>query len=144
MEHMNPPENLPVVPEPVETEPEEDVHFRDQESGDTLSQTQSDGMPPSTPSAPASRSLQPKNRDMHVLKNHHAIAADRLLDPLDVAERLRVTKSTVYRLANRGRIPFYELPGGIRFKAADIDAYLESHRMEVKATPPYERPQDRW
>jgi excisionase family DNA binding protein len=48
-----------------------------------------------------------------------------------VAELLAVPKSFIYRRTARGHddpIPHYRLGGHLRFKAEDIEAWVESHR----------------
>jgi excisionase family DNA binding protein len=60
-------------------------------------------------------------------------APDDLLSVDDVAERLLVSRAAVYRLVAHRRLPFYRLPGGIRFKVVEVDAYLESRRIESSA-----------
>ncbi|NLS90988.1 MAG: helix-turn-helix domain-containing protein [Planctomycetaceae bacterium] len=51
-----------------------------------------------------------------------------LLTVTEAARRLRVSRRTVERMVARGVLPFYELPirGGLRFSAAEIEAFLES------------------
>lgn len=133
MEHLNPPENLPVVPEPAETEPEEDVHFRDSELGDIVRAVPVP-KPLPAPGIPASRSLQPIRLFMNEHNQRPVKAPDDLFSIDDVAARLLISRAAVYRLVSHRRLPFYRLPGGIRFKVKDVDAYLESRRPE--ACPP--------
>lgn len=136
MKHLEPPENLPVVPEPpTPTSPivtevafKEDVHFREPIAGDIL-----DAVPAlASASAPASRSLQPINSDMTQRKERPIRAPDDLLSVDDIAERLAMSRAAIYRLVARHSLPVYRLPGGMRFKVSDVDAFLESHRTEVQ------------
>jgi len=68
-------------------------------------------------------------------------APDDLLSVDDVAERLLVSRAAIYRLIAHRRLPFYRLPGGIRFKVAEVDAFLESRRTEPP-TQDHGNPQD--
>lgn len=77
---------------------------------------------------------QPKRRPIR--------APDDLLSVDDVAERLLVSRAAVYRFVACRRIPHYRLPGGIRFKVAEVEAYLESRRSDARPLPRYGRPQD--
>lgn len=46
-----------------------------------------------------------------------------LLTPAEVAERLRLTDETIHRWCRDGKLPFIQLPGGIkRFRREDIEA----------------------
>lgn len=152
MKHIEPPENLPLVPtpsvpsEPETTEivPEEDVHFRDRGEGRTLRTTPAEAAVTRGTSAPAPRSLQPINSDMTRRKERPIRAPDDLLSVDDVAERLLLSRAAVYRLVARRDLPCYRLPGGFRFKADDVDAFLESRRSEADSHPRHGRPQDQW
>ena len=57
-----------------------------------------------------------------------------LLNPREVAERLRTSQSVVETLAREGRIPCVVLPNGaIRFHPADLEAWVNSRRRGVQA-----------
>lgn len=59
-----------------------------------------------------------------------------LLKPKEVAERLRIDISSVYKIAREGKIGSHRLNGGtIRISEEQIADYLESTIM-----PPLERP----
>ncbi|GIF08716.1 hypothetical protein Asi03nite_62540 [Actinoplanes siamensis] len=50
---------------------------------------------------------------------------DPLLTPGEVAQIVRVSRKTVTRWANAGRIPVVRTPGGhARFRRSDVDALL--------------------
>jgi excisionase family DNA binding protein len=53
-----------------------------------------------------------------------------LLTPDEVAELLRVSKTSVYRLVERRAIRFYRVCGLLRFAREDIHAYLGAGRVE--------------
>jgi excisionase family DNA binding protein len=69
-------------------------------------------------------------------------APDDLLGVDDVAERLLLSRAAIYRLIALRRLPHYRLPGGVRFKVADVDAFLESRRAEARSLKPYGSTQD--
>jgi excisionase family DNA binding protein len=51
-----------------------------------------------------------------------------LLTARDVADRLNVSTETVLRWVRSGDVPAFKLPGGaIRFRASDVDSWLEKH-----------------
>lgn len=59
---------------------------------------------------------------------------DRPLYPEEAAEHLTVSLSTLYRLTREGRLRHIRLDrGGLRFRAADLDAYLDSCTRETAA-----------
>lgn len=55
-----------------------------------------------------------------------------MLTKKEVAERLGLSESTVYRLAKTRRIGVYYVMGStMRFSEADVEAYLESIKQEA-------------
>lgn len=60
------------------------------------------------------------------------------------AERLSVSASKVYALANARKIGHYRIGGKVLFDAADLDAYLATCRVAPQAPtpppPPAQRP----
>lgn len=46
----------------------------------------------------------------------------------EVAERLNVGISTIYRLKDSGELPYYKPKGGIRFDYQDVENYLKKNR----------------
>jgi len=63
--------------------------------------------------------------------------ASDLLNVQELAELLRLSKTSVYRLVEHRLIPFHRLPRGLRFKRSDIDEYLQ--RCRVGSRDEYER-----
>ncbi len=57
-----------------------------------------------------------------------------LLSVRQVAQRLGVSATTVYRLAERRLLPFYRLAASLRFAPDDVDAYLARQRVETMET----------
>ncbi len=49
-----------------------------------------------------------------------------LLTVNEVAERLDVTRATVYNYCDKYDLPYIELPGGRRFKPEDIEDWLKN------------------
>lgn len=47
----------------------------------------------------------------------------------ELALILRVTENTIYRLARRGELPSFTIGRSIRFRTADVEAWLERTRM---------------
>jgi len=54
---------------------------------------------------------------------------DALLTTEDVAEFFRMDVVTIRRMIAKGELPAYRVGGEYRFKRADIDEYLEQHRV---------------
>ena len=52
----------------------------------------------------------------------------------EVAEYLKVTERTIYRLAAAKKIPAFKVGGTWRFRTADIDSWIaaQSEKPEVK------------
>ena len=46
----------------------------------------------------------------------------------EVAQYLKVTERTLYRLAQDGKIPAFKVGASWRFKYADIDAWIEAQK----------------
>jgi excisionase family DNA binding protein len=53
-----------------------------------------------------------------------------LLTPDEVAELLRVSKTSVYRLVERRVLRFYRVCGLLRFEREDVQAFLGGGRVE--------------
>lgn len=50
----------------------------------------------------------------------------------EVAEYLRLTEKTTYRLAADGTLPSFKIGGSWRFRKTDIDAWIEAKKAETK------------
>ena len=60
-----------------------------------------------------------------------ASAADiEWLSTQEASRRLGITTRTLYRFVDQGDLPAYRMGRVIRLKAADIDAFIESSRIE--------------
>jgi excisionase family DNA binding protein len=57
--------------------------------------------------------------------------SDRLLTARQVADRLALTPETILRWTRRRDLPAFKLPGGaIRYREADLDAWLREHATQ--------------
>ena len=52
-----------------------------------------------------------------------------LLTPQEVADAMRVSTMTVYRLVKSGQIPAIRVGKHLRIRVADLNAYLESRMV---------------
>ena len=50
----------------------------------------------------------------------------------EVAEYLKLTEKTAYRLAAGGEIPGFKVGGAWRFRKADIDLWIEAKKAESR------------
>ena len=53
----------------------------------------------------------------------------------DVAEYLKVTERTIYRLAAAKKIPAFKVGGSWRFSKSDIDAWIRRQSSEAAKGP---------
>jgi len=128
MKHIEPPENLPVVPEPpVPTEPktnetEEDVHFRDPSAGDIVEKPNNDdrclGECPST-----TKEASPMEHN----DTQPAMSAA-FMTAKELAAWLGVTRYSVYGLVRNYGLPCYRYSGTLRFKLDEVKQFLKSRR----------------
>ena len=44
----------------------------------------------------------------------------------ELAQMLRVTEMTIYRMAKRGQLPFYSIGRSVRFRAHEVEAFLQA------------------
>jgi len=58
-----------------------------------------------------------------------------LLTLEEVAELLRVSKTSVYRLVERRALPFFRVSSVLRFDLADVEAFLGAGRVEPVGDP---------
>jgi len=66
-------------------------------------------------------------------------ARQELLNVNELAELLRISKTSVYRLVGRRQMPFHRLPRGLRFDRQDVDAFLIKTRVDSVDKKIYER-----
>lgn len=58
------------------------------------------------------------------------MVATRWLSTAEASDRLGVTLRTLYRLVDEGRLPAYKIGRVIRVKEEDVDAFIESVRIQ--------------
>ena len=59
-------------------------------------------------------------------------SVDRLMTPKETAERLRCSLPQVYAYSSRGVLPKIKLGGKLLFQEADVDAYVQTCRIEAR------------
>ena len=63
---------------------------------------------------------------------NYAIAeGDRLLNIQDVCKLLGVKKPYVYQLTHRKKIPYIKIQGIIRFRLAEVEAWLKTQEVKI-------------
>jgi excisionase family DNA binding protein len=76
------------------------------------------------------------------IKPNEAPGAGSLLTAKQTAAALGTSDKTIYRLAKQGRIPYVRINSSLRFRQADVDAWLESKSFQpagMKKTNPDRR-----
>jgi excisionase family DNA binding protein len=72
-------------------------------------------------------------------KERGAVAMSALLGTLmtlqEVADHLRVGRSTIYRLLKRNQMPAFRIGRNWRFNVEEIDEWCESHGLERQPKP---------
>ncbi|MBB1435722.1 helix-turn-helix domain-containing protein [Pseudoalteromonas sp. SG43-6] len=54
--------------------------------------------------------------------------SDQILTLQEVAEYLKLTEKTAYRLAAEGKLPGFKVGGAWRFKREDLEAWIEAQK----------------
>ena len=71
----------------------------------------------------------------HLAKTMPSSAADNAIMTIgEVADYLKVTERTIYRLAGAKKIPAFKVGGSWRFSKADIDAWIKKQSEEDLGT----------
>jgi excisionase family DNA binding protein len=60
------------------------------------------------------------------------MAEDKILTLKEVAEYLKLTDRTLYRLTQEGKLPGFKVGNSWRFRLRDIDAWIEDQKAEVR------------
>lgn len=50
----------------------------------------------------------------------------------EIAEYLKITEKTAYRLAGEGRIPGFKVGGAWRFRQSEVEAWIDRQSAERK------------
>ncbi len=75
------------------------------------------------------------NTDSNVLLSGQQM----LLNVSELADLLRLSKTSIYRIVERRLIPFHRLPRGLRFDKQDISTFLLKRRVDSVDKNTYER-----
>ncbi len=60
---------------------------------------------------------------------------EKLMTLEEVADYLRLSKDTVYRMANTGKIPASKVGNQWRFRKEDVDQWLEKNKNVAREAP---------
>jgi len=72
----------------------------------------------------------------NLAKTMPSSAADNAIMTIgEVADYLKVTERTIYRLAGAKQIPAFKVGGSWRFSKADIDGWIKRQSMEAAKEP---------
>ncbi len=74
--------------------------------------------------------VTPKIFFMEKESPHSKWSLPNLLVPNEVATKLGISRTTLYRLVETRKLPFYKVGGGLRFSEEDLAAYLKDHRID--------------
>ncbi len=69
--------------------------------------------------------------------NNKKYGTSSFLTPDELALLLKVSKTTVYRLVEARRVPFYRVAGSLRFSTEDVESYLKRNRVTPITNTPY-------
>jgi len=58
--------------------------------------------------------------------------ADEILTIKEVAEYLKLSEKTAYRLAAEGKLPGFKVGGSWRFKTEDVHKWIEDQKINIK------------
>ena len=57
--------------------------------------------------------------------------SDEILTLKEVAEYLKLTEKTAYRLAAEGKLPGFKVGGSWRFKRTELNSWIESQKNNI-------------
>ncbi len=60
------------------------------------------------------------------------MADDDILTIKEVAEYLKLTERTLYRLVQEGQVPGFKVGNSWRFKRADIERWIEDQKKRIQ------------
>ena len=62
------------------------------------------------------------------------MAEDEILTLKEVADYLKLTERTLYRLTQDGKLPGFKVGNSWRFRLRDIEAWIEDRKAEARRT----------
>jgi excisionase family DNA binding protein len=65
---------------------------------------------------------------------------DTLMNTVQVAERLGMSREQVWRLWSTGRLPGYKLDRNVRFDRTDVERFMQANYSGNATTPPVALP----
>ena len=57
---------------------------------------------------------------------------EKLLTPIEVQQLLHISRSTLYRLIQKGQLPVIRVGGTYRIRMSELNAYLEKNNQTEK------------
>ena len=64
-------------------------------------------------------------------KKQEALAMDKWLTLEQIAEYLQMSTSSIYKMAQKGKIPAYKVGRQWRFKKEEIDKWIEEGKLRI-------------
>jgi excisionase family DNA binding protein len=58
--------------------------------------------------------------------------SDQIMTIQEVAEYLKLTEKTAYRLASEGKLPGFKVGGSWRFKKIDLEEWIEKQKNKME------------
>lgn len=56
---------------------------------------------------------------------------DQIMTIQEIAEYLKLTEKTTYRLASEGKLPGFKVGGSWRFKKVDLEEWIEKQKYKM-------------
>ncbi len=66
-----------------------------------------------------------------MVASEHSPSGSRFLTASEAAERMRVSKMTVYRLIRAGKLPAVQIGKAYRVRESDLEGYLNASYVQV-------------
>ncbi len=74
------------------------------------------------------------------MQNDHSFTQGDLLNIAQVCQKLHVSRNTVYRLIEKGLLNAIRIEHSLRFREADVDAFIESRQTAARRRKPRKGP----
>ena len=58
--------------------------------------------------------------------------SDKIMTIQEVAEYLKLTEKTAYRLTSEGKLPGFKVGGSWRFKKVDLEEWIEKQKSKME------------